>query len=88
MEAMNPTQKLWGINHKQSYFLPSENNLMSIEVDIATDKNFHWHKSPLDMHDAYIEGNMANTYHTIPINISSKPDIIENIFIEVDCSPK
>lgn len=40
------------------------------------------------MHDACVEGNMANISQTIPINILSKPDIIENVFIRVDCSPE
>ena len=31
---------------------------MAIEVDLAMIRNFHWYKSPLAMHDAYVEGNM------------------------------
>ena len=38
------------------------------------------------MLDAYVEGSMANISQTIPINISSKPDNIENVFNEVDCT--
>lgn len=40
------------------------------------------------MHDAYVEGNMDNIAETIPINISSKVNIVENIFIGVDCTPE
>ena len=38
------------------------------------------------MHATYDEGNMANISETIPINISSKPRVIENVFIKVDCT--
>ena len=55
-------------------------------MDLSIDKNFHWYKIPLAMHDSYAEGNMENISQTIPINISNKPDIIENVFIGVDCS--
>lgn len=57
-------------------------------MDLATDKNFHWHKSPLAMHNAYVEGNMANISETIPINIYINHDVVENVFIGVDCIPK
>ena len=81
--AQNPSV----INHQWLYFLPNENSLRSIEVDLATDKNFHWYKSPLSMHDTYVEGNMANLLETISINIFSKPRVVENFFIRVYCKP-
>ena len=88
MEAMNPTQKPWGIKHQCAYFLHSEISLRSIEVDKAKGKNFHWYKSSLAMCDVYVEGNMANIPQTIRINISSKPKIIQNLFIKGDYKPE
>lgn len=85
---MNIAKKPCGINHQQSYFLPSEKSLMSIEVDLDTNKKFHWYTNPLTMHDVYDEGNMDNIFETIPINIYSNPNIVENVFIGVDCTPK
>lgn len=88
MEATNMTEKPQGINHQWSYFLPSENSLRFIEVDLATNKNFHWYKIPLAMHDAYAKGNMANISQTMPINISNNPGVVENVFIRVECTPE
>ena len=31
---------------------------------------------------------MANIFATIPINISVKPDVVENIYIGANCSPE
>jgi hypothetical protein len=42
----------------------------------------------LSTHEIYAEENMATIVETIPINISQNPGVVENIFIEVDCSPK
>ena len=36
----------------------------------------------------FAEGNMENISATIPINISVNPDIVENIHIGANCSPK
>jgi len=43
------------------------------------------HVNPLSMHIIYAEGNMGIIYETIPINISRTPNIVENIFVGVDC---
>ena len=57
-----------------------------MEVDLAMDKIFHWYKSSLAMHDVYAKGNMANISETIPINISNKLDVIENVFTGAYCT--
>jgi hypothetical protein len=44
--------------------------------------------NPLEKHDVYAEGNMANISETILINISKTPGIVENVFIGADCSPE
>lgn len=40
------------------------------------------------MKNTYAKGNMVNISQSIPINISNKPNIIENVFIGVDFSPE
>ena len=59
-----------------------------MDINLAIDRIFHWYKSPLTMHDTYVEGNMANISQTIPINISNNPNIVESIFIGEYYSPK
>jgi hypothetical protein len=44
--------------------------------------------NPLVMHIVYDEGNMETIAEMIPIDISRTPGVMENIFIEADCSPK
>jgi hypothetical protein len=44
--------------------------------------------NPLAMHKIYVEGNMESIDETIPIDISRTPDIVENVFVRVDCSPE
>ena len=34
----------------------------------------------------FSEGNMENIFVTIPINISTNPDVIENVHIGANCS--
>ena len=44
--------------------------------------------NPLPREGMFSEGNMENISATIPINISINPDIVENIHIGANCSPK
>ena len=48
MEAMNPTEKPWEINHQRA-----------IKLDLATNIGLKWYKIPLTMQDTYAEGNMV-----------------------------
>ena len=40
------------------------------------------------MHEVFSEGNLSNITQTVPINISVKPGIVENIHVGVTCSPE
>jgi hypothetical protein len=42
----------------------------------------------LATHEIYVEGNMETIAETIPINISRNPGVVDNVFIEADCSPR
>jgi hypothetical protein len=42
----------------------------------------------LATHEFYDEGNMETIVETIPISISRNPDIVENVFVRADCSPR
>jgi hypothetical protein len=44
--------------------------------------------NPLATNIVYTEGNMEIIAETIPINISRTPGVVENIFVEADCSPE
>ena len=55
---------------------------MRLSDDVDTPVN------PLPSEGVFAEGNMANIFATIPINISIKPDVVENIYIGASCSPE
>ena len=55
---------------------------MRLEDDVDTPIN------PLPREGMFAEGNMENIYTTIPINISTNPDVVENIHIGANCSPE
>ena len=44
--------------------------------------------NPLPREGIFAEGNMANIYSTIPINISVNPNVVENVHISANCSPE
>jgi hypothetical protein len=42
---------------------------------------------PESTHDVFSEGNLSNISPTIPIDISIKPGVVENVHIGASCSP-
>ena len=44
--------------------------------------------NPLPKEGLFIEGNMVNISKTIPINVSTKPGIMENVYIGANSSPE
>jgi hypothetical protein len=60
-------------------------------------ENYQWISTPSTVviistvlefaHDVFAEGNLSNISPTIPIDISIKPGIIENVHIGASCSP-
>jgi hypothetical protein len=47
-----------------------------------------WLNNPIPTPDAFEEGNMANIYPTMKIDISIKFGVVEEITIGVTCSPE
>jgi hypothetical protein len=43
---------------------------------------------PGSTRDVFAEGNLSNIFPTIPIDISIKPGIVENVHIGASCSPE
>jgi hypothetical protein len=88
IEAMNSSGKPWDDLHHRSYFLPELHRIKVGEFTITMTGD---HPCPINLlatQEIYAEGNMATITETIPINISRNPGIIENVFIEADCSPE
>jgi hypothetical protein len=74
--------------HHRSYILPELVRIEQDEFRSTLSKMVGHVVVPLDMYGIYGEGNMANISPTIVIDISRTPSKIENVYIDVDCSPK
>jgi hypothetical protein len=88
IEAINGFDKPLDDMHRCSYFLPElerieQDNFRSTLSEIVSHTVV-----PLDMHDIYVEGNMASISPTIHIDISRTPGKVENVNIGADCSPE
>ena len=55
---------------------------MRLASDVDTPIN------PLPREGLFAEGNMEKISTTIPINISAKPNTVENVHIGANCSPE
>ena len=47
-----------------------------------------WFKNPIPAPNSFEEGNMANISPTIKINISTNPEVVEEIMLGASYSPK
>ena len=47
-----------------------------------------WFKNPIPAPNAFKEGNMANISPTIKVNISTNPEVVEEIMLGASCSPE
>ena len=88
MEVMNISEQPWEYMHHQSSCL---SNLDSLEVKpefFYLDDDMERYQCPIQTHNVLLEGNLANISKNIPINISIKPSIVENINIGANFSPE
>ena len=44
--------------------------------------------NPLLREGIFAEGNMEKISTTIPVNISTNPNVVENVHIDANCSPE
>jgi hypothetical protein len=88
IEAMTGPDKPWEDLHHRSYFLPELHRIEAGEFTITMMGDQPCPINLLATQDIYAKGNMATIAATIPINISRNTDIVENVFVGVDCSPE
>jgi hypothetical protein len=87
-EAMTRLNRPWDDLHHKYYFLPKMRRVEVGEFTMIVNGDATCLINPLAIHIIYFKGNMETIDETIPIDISRNPGVIENIFIEVDCSFK
>ena len=66
--------------------------------DLSMIENFDFHVrltegidepvNPFPKEGVFVEGNMEKIYDTIPMNISTKPDVVNNVHIGENSLPK
>ena len=83
LEALTTPKYPWEDMHHCSFFLPeelvSQSDQFFMETKYFIHGKFDWFKNPILAPDAFEEENMANISPTIKINISTNPDIVEEI---------
>jgi hypothetical protein len=88
IEAMTSPDKPWDDLHHRSYFLPELSRIEAKEFTLTMTGDRSCPINPLATHEVYVEGNMETIAKTISINISRTPDVMENVFVGADCSPR
>ena len=86
MEVMNISKRPWEDMHHQSSFLSKPDPLEFKPEFFYLDDDMERYQRPIQAHNVISEGNLTNVSKTIPINISIKHGIIENINIGANCS--
>ena len=87
MEVMCPVDKPWEVSHHRSSFLPTTDHSERFDLELTMRKKYDWFRNPFSTKPVFVEGNLSNVSTTIPINISSNPNVTENLLIGADCSP-
>jgi hypothetical protein len=88
IEAMTSPDRPWDDLHHKSYFLPEFRRSEAREFTLTMTGDKSCPINPLATHVVYTKGNMETIAETIPIDISRTLGVVENILVEVDCSPE
>ena len=92
LEALTTLEYPWDDMHHRSFFLPKELVSQSDQFSVETKDFIHgkvdWFKNHILPLDTFKQGNMANISPTIKINISTNPEVVEEIILGVSYSPE
>lgn len=87
IETMSLEELPWGNGHHRSSFIPSLGAMIYCLERYASQVPTPPLQTPILMHEVFSKGNLSNITQTIPINISVKSGVVENIHVGVTCSP-
>ena len=88
LEAMIGPKKICEDLHHKSYFLLDMSRIKNSEFHMRLTEGIDQPVNPLHKEGMFFEGNMEKISSTMPINISTKPDVMENVHIGVHSSPE
>lgn len=86
VEVMSLDETPWNILHHCSSFLPNLGEMPSYLEVFVSHCPTHPLQTPVLVHEVLSEGNMGNITATMPLDISIKPGIVENIHFGVSYS--
>jgi hypothetical protein len=76
----------WDDGHHRSILFMEQHTLENYEWISTPSTVVFVSMVPESAHDVFVEGNLSNISPTIPIDISIKPGIVENVHIGASCS--
>jgi hypothetical protein len=85
MSVMEDTP--WNNGHHRSILFLEEHTIESYQRISTLSTVVIISTVPESTHDVFSKGNLSNISPTIPLDISIKPGIVENVHIEASCSP-
>ena len=88
LESMIVPDKICKDMHHKSYFLLELRRIENLEFHVRLSEGVDQPIDPLAKEGVFPKGNMENIPKTRPINISSKPSILENLYIGENSSPE
>ena len=83
---MSFEEPLWFDHHHHSSFLPTHREMFICLEWFAPFLPSQPLQTPIQIHQVSSKGNMGNIMQTIPIDISVKPRVVDNIHIGVTCT--
>jgi len=86
LETMSFEEPPWFNHHHRSSILSSHGAMTTCLEKFSSCVPSHPLQMPIKIHEVFSEGNMGNIMQMIPIDISIKPRIVENIHIGVTCT--
>ena len=88
LEVMIGPNKICEYLHHNSYFLLELSKIENSEFHVRLSECFDQPINPFPKEGLFYEGNMEFFFSTILINISTKIDIMENVYIRENYSPQ
>ena len=92
LEALNAPEYPWDDMHHRLFFLPeelvSQSDHFSVETKYFIHGKVECFKNPIPTPNAFEEENMANISPIIKINISTHPEVVEEIMLGASYSSK
>ena len=86
-EMIGPNKVCEDLHHK-SYFLPELRRIESSEFHVRLSEGVSQIVNHFPKEGLFTEENTENISKIIPINISTKPNVVENVYIRANSSLK